>query len=388
MNRERRRLLLLGGAALALGTAMGVSVGVGRTGSAQAAPLGCSVPPREPAPFAPPATDVGWSAAPGPISTEIAATGGGFGYAVGGQPTTIRGMGYNPAIDGRTSGIPLAQRRERLQRDFPLMATAGVNTVIGWNPALLDGVALDAAQEAGLGVALPFDVDFTMDVLSSAARSAFTSAVLAWVEQYKQHPALRIWALGNEVLQRSVPPAWCSQPPTDDEAAWSAAWSSLLLRTADAIHARDPLHPVLYREAEDAYTPWLARAIEATPGDRPWLIYGVNAYTPRLEEILQTWPDRRIPTSLLVSEFAPLNAPRGQRDAAFRDIWAVIRSYSSYVLGGSVYVWSTDGPETVDQQFGLVDERGVPVDGTLDVISELYTTTAQSDIPADGSQAT
>jgi hypothetical protein len=297
-------------------------------------------------------------------------------------------MGYNPAIDGRTSGIPLAQRRERLQRDFPLMATAGVNTVIGWNPALLDGVALDAAQEAGLGVALPFDVDFTVDVRDPAARSAFTSAVLAWVEQYKQHPALRIWALGNEVLQRSVPPAWCSQPPTDDEAAWSAAWSSLLLRTADAIHARDPLHPVLYREAEDAYTPWLARAIEATPGDRPWLIYGVNAYTPRLEEILQTWPDRRIPTSLLVSEFAPLNAPRGQRDAAFRDIWAVIRSYSRYVLGGSVYVWSTDGPETVDQQFGLVDERGVPVDGALDVISELYTTTAQSDIPADGSQAT
>jgi hypothetical protein len=293
-------------------------------------------------------------------------------------------MGYNPTVDGPAP----SQRRERLQHDFGLMAAGGVNTLVGWNPALLDGVALDAAYEAGIGMALPFDVDFTMDVRDSAARSAFQGAVLAWVEQYKQHPALRMWALGNEVLQRSVPPVWCSQPPTDDQAAWSTAWGTLLLDTADAIRARDPLHPVLYREAEDAYTPWLARAFEAAPVSRPWLIYGVNAYTPRLSEILSGWPQRGIPTSLLVSEFAPLDPPPGQRGAAFREIWSVIRSFPNVVLGGSVYVWSTDGPEAVDRQFGLVDARGVPVDDALDVISELYTAAARTEAPAASHGAT
>lgn len=366
---RRRRRLLVGGAALALGTALAT------VDAAVARPLGCAVPPREPVPFAPPDAGVGWSAPPGPTVTGISVTRSGYVYHVGHQPETIRGMGYNPPVDGLSAD----RRRERLQRDLSRMTAAGVNTVLGWNPAAIDGLTLDVAYWAGLGVVLPFDVDFTMDVGDAAARSAFTSAVLAWVEQYEEHPALRIWALGNEVLQRSVPPAWCSSPPTAEQASWATAWSGLLLDVADAIHARDPLHPVLYREAEDAYTPWLARAIEANPADRPWLVYGVNAYTPRLAEILGHWPGQNVRTSLLVSEFAPLNAPLGQRAQAFREIWAVIQSFPAFVVGGSVYVWSTDGPEEVDRQFGLVDERGVPVDDALDTIGELYAASAQSD---------
>ena len=184
--------------------------------------------------------------------------------------------------------------------------------------------------------------------------------MLAWVEQYRPHPAVRMWAVGNEVLQRSVPPAWCGTAPSASQSAWADAWSSLLVEVADLIHARDPDHPVLYREAEDSYAPWLARALAANPADRPWLVYGVNAYTPRLAEILDGWPERGIPTSLLVSEYAPLNAPHGERADQFREIWGVIQARSSFVLGGAVYVWSTDGPEEVDRAFGLVDAERHP----------------------------
>jgi hypothetical protein len=188
---------------------------------------------------------------------------------------------------------------------------------------------------------------------------------------------VRLWAVGNEVLQRSVPPAWCTDPPSESQAAWADAWSTLLVEVADQLHARDPLHPVLYREAEDAYAPWLARALAAHPADRPWLVYGVNAYTPRLAEILDDWPRRSIASPLLVSEFAPLNARRGERAGRFREIWGVIRSRSHHVLGGAAYVWSTDGPEAVDRDFGLVDPDGEPVDDALDAIAAIYHTEAR-----------
>jgi hypothetical protein len=353
---------VLGAATLSLGIALG------RVSVVGAAPLPCGVPPREPLPFPLPDSAAVWNAPAGATPTSIEWTGAGFEYRVAGQPAVVRGMGYNPPI----GGLPLDARRQRIKSDLSLMAASGVNTVIGWNPAVFDGLLLDVAHRHGLGVALPFDVDFTLDVREAATRRELTSTVLRWVEQYRAHPAVRLWAVGNEVLQRSVPPAWCSQPPSDSQSDWADAWSTLLVDVADQIHAADPDHPILYREAEDAYAPWLARALSARPAPRPWLVYGVNAYTPRLAEILDGWPDRQIPTSLLVSEFAPLNAPRGERAAQFREIWRTIRARSARVLGGAVYVWSTDGPEEVDRAFGLVDPSGEAVDDTLETIAALY----------------
>jgi len=364
----RRRLLLKGGAALALGAIFA------RAGTGAAAPLACGVPPREPLPFAPPDPSAGWITALAPSIATVTRAGGGYRYEVDGRPQTIRGMGYNPPGAHPSP----AARRARLERDLGLMTASGVNTLIGWDPAVIDGLTLDVAQQAGLGVALPFDVDFTLDVRDAAVRRAFRESVLAWVERHQAHPAVRLWAVGNEVLQRSVPPAWCGTAPSASQAAWADAWSSLLVEVADAVHALDPDHPVLYREAEDSYTLWLARALAANPADRPWLVYGVNAYTPRLAEILDTWPERGIPTSLLVSEFAPLNAPHGERADRFREIWGVILARSSFVLGGAVYVWSTDGPEEVDRAFGLVDASGTPVDDALDTVSTLYHADARS----------
>jgi hypothetical protein len=361
--RSRRRRLLLAAGGVAALTAF-----TGHIDRAAAQPAACATPPTVPAPFAPPDPNVSWSAGKSPTSTRIVRHGDGFSYLVNGVPAIIRGMGYNPPVDG----LSIADRHARLTRDVRLMRTAGVNTLIGWNPAAIDGLTLDVAHQHDLGVALPFDVDFEADYRDPAVRDAFRAAVLAWVEQYRQHPAVRMWAIGNEVLQRSVPPVWCSSPPTDEAASRADAWASLLVEVADRVHAADPLHPIMTRDAEDAYVGWVGRALQAQSADRPWLIYGTNAYTPRLAEILDRWPGQGWSSPLLVSEFAPLDAPRGQRADLLRDQWSTIQAYASYVLGGAVYVWSTDGPEDVDRSFGLVDENTQPVDDALDAIAELY----------------
>jgi len=359
---RRRRLLLAAGGAVLAGSLLPVST------LAKAAPAACENPPHEPLPFGQPDPSIAWVANDQASVVRITRGADGFQYESGGQPTIIRGMGYNPRVDG----MSVPERQSRLDRDFAMMQSSGVNTLIGWNPAVFDGLALDVAQAHDLGVALPFDVDFTADYRDRAVRQRFRDAVLSWVEQYRRHPALRLWAIGNEVLQRSVPPAWCAAPPTPEASARAEAWASLLVETADLVHEHDPDHPVMYRDAEDAYAGWLMRALAARPADRPWLIYGTNAYTSRLPEILDAWASQSIALPLLVSEFAPLDAPRGQRADLLRQQWAIIREPRPYVLGGAVYVWSTDGPEEVDRAFGLVDERGRPVDDALEAVAGLY----------------
>jgi predicted porin len=75
---------------------------------------------------------------------------------------------------------------------------------------------------------------------------------------------------------------------------------------------------------------------------------------------------------VLVSEFAPWDGARGARADGLRDLWGQIHAGRQQVIGASVYVWYTDGPEAVDQQFGLVDSQGNPVDDALKTIAELF----------------
>jgi hypothetical protein len=84
---------------------------------------------------------------------------------------------------------------------------------------------------------------------------------------------------------------------------------------------------------------------------------------------------------LLVSEFAPGGTGPVDRPQAFRALWATIRSYPDWVIGGAVYTWTTDGPEELDRVFGLVDGDGRPRDGALATIAELYRAEALASPP-------
>jgi beta-galactosidase/beta-glucuronidase len=305
----------------------------------------------------------------GPTEVTITRDANGFIYRVNGQPESVRGMGYNPQM----TSLSLPDRRAVLERDFAAMHSVGVNTVFGWDPAEFDGLLLDVANEYGLGVAVPYDIDFTADLTDPSARATARAEMISLVERYRQHPALRMWAVGNEVLQRTVPPIWCSPESFDDASvARARSLAQFIVELTDSVHELDPHHPVIYRESEESYTSWLTEAWAESPSARPWLIYGVNAYTARLGEIIDSLPGRGIDGPVLVSEFAPWEGERGARSSGLRDLWGQIQARERRVIGAAVYVWYADGPETVDQRYGLVDAAGRSVDNAVETIAQLY----------------
>lgn len=323
----------------------------------EAAPASPTVPAASPAP---PASD-------GPSVVAVAGANYRFQYTVNGVPQVIRGIGYNV----RYQQLPPEERARRLDRDFARLRAAGVNTVFGWAPAEFDVVLLDAAQRHGLGVAPPFDLDPDANYADPAVRARIIREALDWVERYREHPAVRMWAIGNEVLHKLVYPSWM---PLRSDPAWEQRardFAAFYVELIDTVRAADPNHPIVHRDAEDAYLTWLRDEMHKT-GRRPWFIYGVNAYTPRLAEILAGWPGQGWDVPLLVSEFAPGGMSPADRPQGFRSMWKTIRAANGWVLGGAVYAWTTDGPEEVDRVFGLVDADGNPVDGALAAIGAFY----------------
>jgi hypothetical protein len=304
-----------------------------------------------------------------PSRVEVVGDGSHFQYLVNGQPDVILGMGLNTQY-ARTLGP--SERGAKLDADFAALRALGVNTLVGWDPQEFDALLLEKAGQHGLGVVLPFDLDPSADYTDPALRADLSQQVLAWVDQYRNFPALRMWGLGNEVLHKIVHPAWVGpQDPARDQNA--QAFSDWLVETADAIHAADPNHPVTYRSAEDAFYPWVLNALRRAGGEpRPWFVWGTNCYQARLAEIVEQWPDTGMEVSLWVSEFAPGGLAVPDRPDGFRTMWGYVRRYPDWVLGGAVYAWTRNGPEGVDRNFGLTDD-GVPVDGrSLDALAELF----------------
>ena len=81
------------------------------------------------------------------------------------------------------------------------------------------------------------------------------------------------------------------------------AFAEFYVQLVDMIHDLDPHHPVVYRDAEDLYLARLRTALLRDGKPRPWFVYGTNAYTERIQEVIQNWPNQGIDAPLLVSEF-------------------------------------------------------------------------------------
>jgi hypothetical protein len=310
-----------------------------------------------------------------PIRVDIEGGNFHYRYLLNGQPTTIYGMGYNV----RYADLPDAERQALYDRDFALMRSMGVNTIVGWEAREFDELMLDRAAAHGLGVVPPLELRPDLDYTNESVRAEVLANGIAWVQRYKNHPAIRMWALGNEILHKLVFPSWMSVQADPWREERAHAFASLLVSLADTVRAEDPLHPVVYTDAEDAYVGYVREAIVADGRDRPWFVYGINVYTPRLRSMIETWPTAGFDTPLYISEFAPGGLSAQDRPAGLRDMWDVVQSFDDGVLGGAVYAWTIDGPEEVDRVFGLVDSEGNAVDGALSAVARMYggnTTTA------------
>ncbi|HEV8634348.1 MAG TPA: PASTA domain-containing protein [Chloroflexota bacterium] len=291
-----------------------------------------------------------------PSVVGIGGQGLSFSYVVNGEPSELRGMGYNVTH----VGLPTAERAERLRRDFALMREVGVNTVFGWRTQEWDEAVLDAAHQAGVGVVMPFDLDDKLDYADRAVRSRLRTEILAWVARYRHHPALRMWGIGNETLLHLR------------QAGRARAFAEFYVGTVELVRQFDPDHPVLYREAEDVYVRWLQDSWKARGGPPAGFVLGMNFYTFRMKEAIAEWPKKGLDVPLVISEFAPAGVGRGDRPAGYWRMWSIVRSKPDLVLGAAPYVWSVDGPEPADRLFGLTDGNGQAVDTTLQTLKELY----------------
>jgi glycosyl hydrolase family 2 len=228
---------------------------------------------------------------------------------------------------------------------------------------------------------MPYELNQDWDYTDPLVRAGILERVSAFVERYKGHAAVRMWAPGNENLHRILYARWVSQMNVPAARARANAFAAFLPELVDRIHALDPHHPVVYRDAEDVYLSWIANAFAQTGVDRPWLVYGANVYsTTRLQDIVATWPGQWPDRPLLISEFAPGGAGPAERPVGFQQQWALIRSRPDVVLGGMAYTWATNGPEELDRVFGLVDAAGVPTDGALAALAASYLSETVADV--------
>lgn len=293
--------------------------------------------------------------------THVVGSQGRFLYLVGGLPQPIRGMGYNAILDK----LDVRQRIALLQRDFDLMRRVGVNHIVGWDQPGIDRTFLDVAHAYGIGVVMHFELKKEWDYSDQALRARLLDEIGIWVDTHVDHPAVRMWGVGNEVMLVM----------SDEQCR---AFASFWVEAYQRVRKHDTTHPVVYREAEDVRVPFFVEAFRAadpalrTPVAPPGMIFGMNFYTPRIEAALADFAEHGLDVPVFISEFAPAGVPPMQRAAGFRELWMRVQRHEALVLGLTPYVWSTEGPEAVDRIFGLTDKDGRPTDGSVAELQRLY----------------
>lgn len=311
---------------------------------------------------------------PAPVATPsgslVTLEGGSYRYTlrVDGEPTVVRGMGYNPWY----ASLPEGERRQHYRRDFKAMQEIGVNTLEGWFQNQFDEVTLDEADRHGLKVIMPFELNQDYDYSDPAIKAMFRQQVTEWVLRYRDHPAVLMWGPGNEVMHRLIFPTAVQGKRDPGREQRADDFAAFYVELIDMIRAIDPDHPVVYRDAEDLYFERLRTALLRDGVRRPWFVYGTNVYTQRIADVIGRWPTQGLDAPLLISEFSPGGSGAAERPGMLGWYWSTIRAHPERVLGGVVYTWATQGPEDLDRVFGLTDPSGAPVDGSLAALRQLY----------------
>jgi hypothetical protein len=116
---------------------------------------------------------------------------------VDGEPFVVNGMAYAPISIGENWQGAWRDRPDRYLVDFPLIAASGANTVRLYAPVLTKAM-LDAAWAAGLYVIPTYQPD-TAQLTCAAGRDFMRDRFVEMVMDWKDHPAILFWLVGNEV---------------------------------------------------------------------------------------------------------------------------------------------------------------------------------------------
>ncbi len=112
------------------------------------------------------------------------------------NPYQVRGVCYQPTPIGVDAQFGLVDDVRIYQRDFPLLQQMGCNTIRTWGK--VNQNLLDYANQYGIKVLAGFWVDYNANFWDPTTRNNIINNFRNYVTQYKEHPALLGWGLGNE----------------------------------------------------------------------------------------------------------------------------------------------------------------------------------------------
>lgn len=308
---------------------------------------------------------------------EIRRIGDAFAFIVDDQPVIIKGMNYNVNYTALTDET----KRRLHRRDFQILHDAGVNAIVGWG--VYDEATLQIAQEFGIGVIMPFDIDPKIAFDNQHNRDQIKSDFRQYIERFRNSPAVWAWNPGgDELLYRMK---------TDEQRTIDKlqAAADLELELATLANTIDPNHVSVIKEPRDwyiRYTEESLRKFRSQPNSLDpsrYLIFGVNVYGQVDDvatnlSITKSSIGERLGLAMLVGEFAPFLAPWSDRPANYADMWDVVYRFSN--IGGFAYAFGPDQPNPnvrnpydpltlLPSEFSLVDMNGKPIDDSLSALA-------------------
>jgi len=135
---------------------------------------------------------------------------------VNGKPFVVNGVAYAPISICEDWHGGLRDRPDRYTVDFPLIADTGANAVRVYS-SFLTTAMLDAAWAQGLFVIPTFQVD-TTQLQCEAGRNFMRDRLTDMVQEWKNHPAILFWLIGNEVNRNVTDPCLDWYPQLDSMA--------------------------------------------------------------------------------------------------------------------------------------------------------------------------
>lgn len=252
---------------------------------------------------------------------------------------TVKGVCYSPIPVGEYHNYDWSSYPENYGKDFTLLRAMGCNTIRIYKPPT-QVEAMDTAYLNGIYVIMDYPISWSSDVSNQATRDNIKNGFLDMVNTWKDHPAVLMWNLGNEMN------AHVSSLPD---------WYSLVNECAQDAHSVDTNHPVT-AACQDVVVGGIETQIDiydSSVGDMD--IWSVQVYRGNSFGGLFASFASRSSKPLLLTEFGcdAYNVTIGSEDQDTQSTyidsqWAEINnnlssiSPSNVSIGGCVFEWSDE----------------------------------------------
>jgi hypothetical protein len=141
------------------------------------------------------------------------------GLFINDKPFTVKGVGYQPIPIGKTAESTedrqeMYKNKDIRERDFPLLRNMNANSIRTWSEVLskswLDDLFNNGTKS--IDVLMGFWINCHENYGDQTIRQKYINKFSEYVNEYKDHPAVLAWLLGNENNL-----SYCSSPDYIDD---------------------------------------------------------------------------------------------------------------------------------------------------------------------------